>query len=249
MHLNFRTSILDYMHLTPLSWSITTITMKLCSILFTLLDIDETGRLKEYQIRGLLTYLTNITENQMATLFYKLGSMLVRISFIFVLHDRSFSLDLNRSGTMEIEEFFILIALLIANKVRQVLRPAKKDFHPNFQDKKEKEFMHAHSKTVFDILDEDNSGTISVEEFRRLGFLFDLDNQRIRTIFRQFDISGDEALDFSEFRVFTLVCINNQKLLKKKRLKYLLQRRLNFLAESRRPVVELLNKTIDGLVP
>ena len=79
---------------------------------------------------------------------------------------------------MDLGEFFLLISLLVANK-----------------DKKEKEFMHAHSRTVFDLLDEDGSGTITIEEFQRLGFLFNLHHREIRSIFKDFDISGDDALD------------------------------------------------------
>jgi hypothetical protein len=73
MHLHFNSSILDYIHLTPPSWSITTTTMKVCSILFALLDFDKTNRLEEYHIRALLIYLTNLHQNQMSTIFYKLG--------------------------------------------------------------------------------------------------------------------------------------------------------------------------------
>ena len=109
--------------------------------------------------------------------------------------------------------------------------------------------MHAHSKTVFELLDEDSSGTISVDEFQRLGFLFNLDNRDIRLIFNEFDISGDDALDYSEFRVFTLACINNQKSSKKKRFKHLLQRRVKFLAEQRESIVKFINKTIQQCVP
>ncbi|CAF0781263.1 unnamed protein product [Rotaria sp. Silwood1] len=212
MHLHFNSSILDYIHLTPPTWSITTTTMKVCSILFSLLDIDNTNRLEEYQIRALLIYFTNMYKNQMSTIIYKL--------------------DLDRSGAMELEEFFLLITLLLANK-----------------DKKEKEFMHAHSKTVFELLDEDSSGTITVEEFQRLGFLFNLDNREIRIIFKEFDISGDDALDYSEFRMFTIACINKQKSMKKKRFKTLLQRRFSFLAKQRLPILKYINQTINECVP
>ncbi|UJR37632.1 hypothetical protein I4U23_030329 [Adineta vaga] len=186
--------------------------MKLCAILFSLLDFDKTNRLEEYHIHALLIYLTNIKKNETSTLFYKL--------------------DLDRSGAMELEEFFLLITLLIANK-----------------DKKEKEFMHAHSKTVFELLDDDSSGSITVEEFQRLGFLFNLDNREIRVIFKDFDISGDDALDYSEFRMFTLACINKQKSMKKKRFKILLQRRFTFLAKQRHSILKYINKTINECVP
>jgi len=75
MHLHFNSSILDYIHLVPPTWSITITTMKLCSILFTLLDFDKTNHLEEYHIHALLIYLTNINKNQMSTIFYKLGSI------------------------------------------------------------------------------------------------------------------------------------------------------------------------------
>lgn len=109
--------------------------------------------------------------------------------------------------------------------------------------------MHAHSKTVFDLLDEDNSGCITVEEFQHLGFLFNLDNREIRYIFKDFDMSGDDALDYSEFRMFTLACINKQKSTKKQRLKILFQRRFHFLAKQRQPIVKYINKTINDCIP
>jgi hypothetical protein len=73
MHLHFKFSILDYINLSPSSWSITTTKMKLCSILFTLLDFDKSNRLEEYYRCALLAYLTNINQNQILTIFYKLG--------------------------------------------------------------------------------------------------------------------------------------------------------------------------------
>lgn len=109
--------------------------------------------------------------------------------------------------------------------------------------------MHAHSKTVFDLLDEDNSSTITVEEFRSLGFLFNLDNHQIHSIFKDFDISGDDALDYSEFHIFTLACINKQKLERKKRLQILFQRRFYFLGKQRQSIVKYINKTINKNIP
>jgi hypothetical protein len=76
MHLHFHPSILDYVHLTPPTWSINGIATKLCSILFALLDVEENDRLEEYQVRSLLIYLTNMNRHQMTTLFYKLGQLI-----------------------------------------------------------------------------------------------------------------------------------------------------------------------------
>ena len=73
MHLQFHSSILDYLHLTPPAWSITTSAMKICSVLFSLLDTDHTNQLEEHHIRALLIYLSNIPKSRMTTIFFKLG--------------------------------------------------------------------------------------------------------------------------------------------------------------------------------
>ena len=109
--------------------------------------------------------------------------------------------------------------------------------------------MHAHSKTVFELLDEDSSNTISMNEFQSLGFLFNLAKRDIRTIFHDFDVSGDDALSYAEFRMFTLACINNQTSAEKKRFRKLVQRRLNFLARQRQPIVNFINRTMRKFLP
>lgn len=109
--------------------------------------------------------------------------------------------------------------------------------------------MHAHSRTVFELLDEDSSDTISVDEFQSLGFLFNLANHDIHLIFHDFDISRDDALDYSEFCLFTLACIDNQASAEKKRFKRLLRRRLNFLAKQRKPAIQYINKTMQKYFP
>ena len=38
----------------------------------------------------------------------------------------------------------------------------------------EKQFISCHSRTLFDLLDRDADGNISVKEFERFGFLFNL---------------------------------------------------------------------------
>ena len=66
--------------------------------------------------------------------------------------------------------------------------------HPTYtQDKQEKEFIFRHSRTVFELLDEDGSNDISAEEFESFGFLFNFQGRAVRQIFREFDVSGDQV--------------------------------------------------------
>ena len=72
------------------------------------------------------------------------------------------------------------------------------------QDKQEKEFIFRHSRTVFELLDEDGSNDISAEEFESFGFLFNFQGSAVRQIFREFDVSGDQVstiFNFSQFLV------------------------------------------------
>ncbi|CAL8083282.1 unnamed protein product [Orchesella dallaii] len=78
-------------------------------------------------------------------------------------------------------------------------------------DSYEKEFIYRHSGTIFQLIDADASGQISSAEFSHMGVLFNFDHSAIKRIFNEFDISGDKNLDFSEFRLFTMACIDEAR--------------------------------------
>ena len=83
--------------------------------------------------------------------------------------------------------------------------------HPTHgQDKQEKEFIFRHSRTVFELLDEDGSNDISAEEFESFGFLFNFQGSAVRQIFREFDVSGDQVSKF--FLILQRKLIQNAKL-------------------------------------
>ena len=124
--------------------------------LFRLIDVHDEMALNDVQFCAFMKTATDLSTNQI----YKVFDML----------------DVDGSGSMDFDEFCLLICILIA-----------------VHDKVEKNFIYRHSRTVFDLLDEDSSGNISAYEFETFGFLFNLQGEAIRTIFSEFDVSGDQV--------------------------------------------------------
>ena len=147
--------------------------MKLLYELFQLLDVHNEQCLNDIQFHVLMKRFTDLDENRI----YKVFDML----------------DTDSSGTIDFNEFYLLVCILIAVKDNMI-----------------KTFIYRHSRTVFDLLDEDQSGTISAHEFKVFGFLFSMDNDCIQDILAEFDVSGDQNLDYSEFKMFAMECIDRQ---------------------------------------
>ncbi|XP_003387680.1 PREDICTED: EF-hand calcium-binding domain-containing protein 9-like [Amphimedon queenslandica] len=103
-------------------------------------------------------------------------------------------LDVDCSGVIDFDGFYLLVCILVSIK-----------------DGMEKQFISCHSRTLFDLLDRDADGNISVKEFERFGFLFNLTKGAIKEIFKEFDVSGDEILDYNEFQMFIMACVDKQK--------------------------------------
>ena len=108
-------------------------------------------------------------------------------------------LDVDGSSSIEYNEFYLMVCILVS-----------------IQDHEEKKFIYHHSRTVFDLMDKDGSATIDVEEFEIFGLLFNLGLKAIRDIFNDFDVSGDQQLDYGEFKLFAMACIDRGKTLLKK---------------------------------
>lgn len=115
-------------------------------------------------------------------------------------------LDQQATGYVRFQEFYLLVCILIALK-----------------DRVEKQFIFRHSKIVFEMMDEDGGGTISADEFGQYGFLFNLKDHSVRDIFFEFDVSGDEELDYKEFKMFAMACIDKQKELDEKKKEKMLK--------------------------
>ncbi|KAJ3176683.1 EF-hand calcium-binding domain-containing protein 9 [Irineochytrium annulatum] len=145
----------------------------LCWEIFKLLDWRGTGSLDDIQFNAFMQASTDLKEKQ-----------IYRVFDIF---------DLDRSGSVEFDEFYLLMCILVAIK-----------------DDQGKQFMYQHWRTCFEILDEDGGKTVSMAEFKTLGFLFNFSPTAIKNIYKEFDITGNAELDYSEFRLFVLAAIEMQ---------------------------------------
>uniref|UniRef100_A0A8D0GE03 EF-hand calcium binding domain 9 n=1 Tax=Sphenodon punctatus TaxID=8508 RepID=A0A8D0GE03_SPHPU len=85
-------------------------------------------------------------------------------------------LDWNATGEVEFDEFYMLVCILMC--------------HENHL---EKQFIHRHSESVFELLDMDGGHTVGTKEFHKTGFLFNIQHQELVRIFKDFDVSGDEV--------------------------------------------------------
>ncbi|XP_063044232.1 EF-hand calcium-binding domain-containing protein 9-like isoform X1 [Engraulis encrasicolus] len=103
-------------------------------------------------------------------------------------------LDWNASGTIGFQQFYMLVCILLSS-----------------QHNVEKNFIFRHSRPVFELLDMDGGRTICPAEFRSSAFLFNLTGPALKKIFTEFDVSGDEHLNYKEFKMFAMACIYMQE--------------------------------------
>ncbi|KAI7801863.1 EF-hand calcium-binding domain-containing protein 9-like [Triplophysa rosa] len=95
-------------------------------------------------------------------------------------------LDSDGDGEIRFDEFYILACILLSSKHHVGNR-----------------FLHRHPHSAFNLLDVDCSRTIILNEFKSLGFLFNLKSNQIEKLFSDFDTTHDERLNYKEFQMFT----------------------------------------------
>ena len=142
--------------------------------LFFILDFNNKQGLDDIQFCSFLLEATDLTTTQVGHIFD-----------IF---------DLDKSGMVEFNEFYVLMCILVAMK-----------------DGKAKSFLYQHWRTCFELLDEDGSKSISRHEFITLGYLFGFTSEAVKLIYDEFDVSGNKELDIEEFRLFVFEAINIQQ--------------------------------------
>ncbi|KAM6475237.1 EF-hand calcium-binding domain-containing protein 9 isoform 2-T2 [Liasis olivaceus] len=111
-------------------------------------------------------------------------------------------LDWDGKGEIGFDEFYMLVCIIMA--------------HENHL---EKQFMYRHSHAVFELLDMDGGHTVAPAEFQATRFLFNIRKTELSQIFKDFDISGDEQLNYKEFKMFTIFCIDRQQRKAKEKLR------------------------------
>lgn len=169
-----RSPLLQRLHLNRTDQLLTVRAIQVLRSLFHALDIHQQGALNDLQFLALLRTMTNLSEKQC----YRLFDML----------------DIDKSGTLEFDEFYVLMCILIAIK-----------------DGREKEFLFKHSQTCFNLIDVDGSGTITLAEFQKFGFIFNISAKACQEGFKAFDVDDSKELDYEEFRMFCLVCLDKQQ--------------------------------------
>lgn len=168
-----RSALLQRLHLNRTDQLLTVRALQVLRALFDALDIHHRGALNDLQFLALLRTMTNLREAQC----YRLFDML----------------DIDSSGTLEFDEFYVLMCILIAIK-----------------DGCEKEFLFKHSETCFNLIDIDGNGSITQSEFLKFGFIFNISEKACHNAFREFDVDDSKELDYEEFRMFCLVCLDKQ---------------------------------------
>ncbi|XP_069340098.1 EF-hand calcium-binding domain-containing protein 9 [Eulemur rufifrons] len=96
-------------------------------------------------------------------------------------------LDWNAVGEIGFDQFYILVCILLAH-----------------QNHLEEQFLYRHSRPVFDLLDLDGEQRIGEATFQMYRFLFNIHKQELTELFHEFDITGDQLLNYKEFKLYTI---------------------------------------------
>ncbi|KAK8875437.1 EF-hand calcium-binding domain-containing protein 9 [Tritrichomonas musculus] len=171
---DFRRTVLSFMHLTPPSYNLSARNYQIIRKLYQMLDYTQKG-LDDVVIRFFLeeVFKDKVIKKK-------------ECEFIFNLFDT------NLTSTIDFDEFYLLIQILIAIRDRQI-----------------RQFFNANTRVCFDLLDSDCLGMITNRQQRELCFLLNMDKKDVIKKFNDHDTSKNEALDFEEFKILVQDCLDN----------------------------------------
>jgi Ca2+-binding EF-hand superfamily protein len=173
--------------------------------LFKLIDFRGTGALDDIQFTSFLQSVTNLSQSHIEKIFY-----------IF---------DLDRSGSVEFDEFYLLVCILVA-----------------VNNNEEKQFMYRHWNTCFELLDEDGSKSVSKNEFETLGVLFNFGSRAVNKIFNEFDVSGTREMNYNEFKLFMFAAMDTEIEIEKQNERKKKERTTNDTTAQLKYIADYLNK-------
>lgn len=171
---DFRRTVLSFMHLTPPSYNLSARNYQIIRKLYQMLDYTQKG-LDDVVIRF---FLEEVFKDKVIRK--------KECEFIFNLFDT------NLTSTIDFDEFYLLIQILIAIRDRQI-----------------RQFFNANTRVCFDLLDSDCLGMITNRQQRELCFLLNMDKKDVIKKFNDHDTSKNEALDFEEFKILVQDCLDN----------------------------------------
>jgi len=198
--------LLNHLHLDPKYGVLNVQSAQVVYELFKLIDFRGTGALDDIQFTSFLQSVTNLSHYHIEKIFY-----------IF---------DLDRSGSVEFDEFYLLVCILVA-----------------VNNNEEKQFMYRHWSTCFELLDEDGSKSVSKKEFETLGVLFNFGTRAVDKIFNEFDVSGTREMNYNEFKLFMFAAMDTEIELEKQQLeKKKKESNTNDTTAQLKYIAEYLNK-------
>lgn len=163
---------ISFMHLTPPSYNLSARNFQVVRKLFEMLDFTSTG-------------IDDVVfKHFIRAIFYEEKAK--ELHFLFSLFDT------NLSYSIDFDEFYLLIQILIAIRDNQI-----------------RQFFKANTRICFDLLDSECLGMITKREQSDLSFLLNMCISDVIKKFNDHDTSKNEALDFEEFKILVLDCLDN----------------------------------------
>ncbi|ORX86050.1 EF-hand [Anaeromyces robustus] len=197
--------LLNHLHLDPKYGVLNAQSAQVVYELFRLIDFRGTGALDDIQFTSFLQSVTNLSQSHIEKIFY-----------IF---------DLDRSGSVEFDEFYLLVCILIA-----------------VNNNEEKQFMYRHWSTCFELLDEDGSKSVSKKEFETLGVLFNFGSRAVDKIFSEFDVSGTREMNYNEFKLFMFAAMDTEIEMERQQLEKKKQKETSNTTTQLKYIADYLNK-------
>lgn len=184
-------SIIYYMHLSTPSYNLSAQNFYIIRRVFETLAFNKDGDSKSGQGEGAKA---DGEDQSLDDVMFKAFFNAVVEPNSVVKADKVFELfDTDMGNSVDFDEFYLCVCILIAIKDNVIGH-----------------FFEANTRVCFDLLDTESLGMITKNQVPQMSILLDVDESEVARNFTEFDTSHDEALDYDEFRLFALRCIDSK---------------------------------------